>query len=328
MKIAVWTVTRGASLAALKIKNKIKALDIYTLKKFKIENGFVMDNFTEVLEKKFQKYDAHIFIMATGIVVRKISSLIKSKDIDPAVLVIDENMSFAISLLSGHLGGANDLAQLLKNELGLVPIITTSSDVTGKIAVDTLAQKLKCNLDSLEAAKNVTALIVDGKNVELKLPQNITVENPEGVILVSNKEKIESVQLYPQNLILGIGSRRGVNSSDVIQFLKEVLKKHNLSYKSIKHFATVDLKADEVGIIETARYFKKELKIVSRADILEVENMFVGSDFVKKEIGVKAVSEPCSYLTSNKDGKFLEMKAKKDGITISIYEERILYEKR
>lgn len=328
MKIAVWTVTRGASLAALKIKDKIESVDIYTLKKFELENIFVMDNFGDVLKEKFNIYDAHIFIMATGIVVRKISSLIKSKDVDPAVLVVDENMNFVISLLSGHLGGANDLAQVLNSELGLVSIITTSSDVTGKIAVDTLAQKLKCNLASLEEAKNVTALIVDGKNVELKLPKNIVGDNPEGVIIVSNKDKIETVQLYPENLIVGIGSRRGVSSTNIIQFLKEVLKKHNLSYRSIKHFATVDLKADEIGIIETARYFEKELEIVSRAEILEVENMFHGSDFVKKEIGVKAVSEPCSYLTSNKDGKFLEMKAKKDGITISIYEERLEYEKR
>ena len=96
----------------------------------------------------------------------------------------------------------------------------------------------------------------------------------------------------------------------------------------IKHFATVDLKADEEGIIETARELGKELKIVSREEILTVEDMFQGSEFVKKEIGVKAVSEPCAYLTSSKDGKFIEIKAKKDGITISIYEERFIYEKR
>ncbi|MGL5357269.1 MAG: cobalt-precorrin 5A hydrolase, partial [Cetobacterium sp.] len=223
MKIAVWTVTRGASKAALKIKEKIESVDIYTLKKFELENSFVMDNFGDVLKEKFNIYDAHIFIMATGIVVRKISSLIKSKDVDPAVLVVDENMNFVISLLSGHLGGANDLAQVLNSKLGLVSIITTSSDVTGKIAVDTLAQKLKCNLASLEEAKNVTALIVDGKNVELKLPKNIVGDNPEGIIIVSNKDKVETVQLYPKNLIVGIGSRRGVSSENIIRFLKEVL---------------------------------------------------------------------------------------------------------
>lgn len=328
MKLAVWTVTRGAGLNGVEIKNKIEGIDVFTLSKFKIDNSIQMENFTEELNEAFNKYDGHIFIMATGIVIRKIASLIKSKDVDPAVVVIDEGMNFVISLLSGHLGGANDLTQNLHEIFGLVPIITTSSDVTGKIAVDTLSQKLKCNLKSLEAAKKVTSLIVDGKNVELSLPKNICNENPEGVMVISNKENLEIVHLYPKNLVIGIGSRRGIEKEKVYEFLIETLEKHNLSLKSIKHFATVDLKADEKGIVETARELGKELKIVSREEILTVEDMFHGSEFVKKEIGVKAVSEPCAYLTSSKDGKFIEIKAKKDGMTISIYEERFIYEKR
>lgn len=328
MKLAVWAVTRGAGLNGVEIKNKIEGIDVFTLSKFKIDNSIQMENFTEELNEAFNKYDGHIFIMATGIVIRKIASLIKSKDVDPAVVVIDEGMNFVISLLSGHLGGANDLTQNLHEIFGLVPIITTSSDVTGKIAVDTLSQKLKCNLKSLEAAKKVTSLIVDGKNVELSLPKNICNENPEGVMVISNKENLEIVHLYPENLVIGIGSRRGIEKEKVYEFLIETLEKHNLSLKSIKHFATVDLKADEKGIIETARELGKELKIVSREEILTVEDMFHGSEFVKKEIGVKAVSEPCAYLTSSKDGKFIEIKAKKDGMTISIYEERFIYEKR
>ncbi|MHA4989965.1 cobalt-precorrin 5A hydrolase [Cetobacterium somerae] len=328
MKLAVWTVTRGAGLNGVEIKNKIEGVDVFTLSKFKIDNSIQIENFTEELNEAFNKYDGHIFIMATGIVIRKIASLIKSKDVDPAVVVIDEGMNFVISLLSGHLGGANDLTQNLHEIFGLVPIITTSSDVTGKIAVDTLSQKLKCNLKSLEAAKKVTSLIVDGKNVELSLPKNICNENPEGVMVISNKENLEIVHLYPENLVIGIGSRRGIEKEKVYEFLIETLKKHNLSLKSIKHFATVDLKADEKGIIETARELGKELKIVNREEILTVEDMFHGSEFVKKEIGVKAVSEPCAYLTSSKNGKFIEIKAKKDGMTISIYEERFIYEKR
>lgn len=328
MKLAVWTVTRKAGLQGIEIKNKVLNVDVFTLSKFQLENTLKMENFTEVLDENFNKYDGHIFIMATGIVVRKIAPLIKTKDIDPAVVVVDEGMNFAISLLSGHLGGANSLAQKLNKNLGLLPIITTSSDVNGKIAVDTLSQNLNCRLESLEKAKKVTALIVDGKNVELKLPNNISDENPEGIVLISNKENIEVVQLYPQNLIVGIGSRKGIEKDKVYSFLMEILKKHNLSYKSIKHFATVDLKANENGIVELAKFLNKDLKIVSREEILKIEELFEGSDFVKKEIGVKAVSEPCAYLTSRKDGKFIEMKAKKDGITISIYEERFIDEKR
>ena len=328
MKIAIWTVTRGAVKSALKIKEKNPEADVYSLKKFNVENSLGMDDFTATLNSNFKNYDIHIFIMATGIVVRKIADLIESKDIDPAVLVVDEGMRFVISLLSGHLGGANNFAEVLNKQLQLVPIITTSSDVTGKIAVDTLSQKLDSDLKSLEDAKKVTALIVDGKNVELKLPKNISDENPEGIIVVSNREKIEMVQMYPRNLVIGLGCRRGILKDQIYEFLMEILKKHNLSYKSIKHFATVDLKADEVGLIELAKELDRELKIIGRDEILKIEDMFDGSDFVKKEIGVRAVSEPCAYLSSKKDGKFVEMKAKKDGMTISIYEERFIYEKR
>ncbi|MGL4569399.1 MAG: cobalt-precorrin 5A hydrolase, partial [Fusobacteriaceae bacterium] len=142
MRIAIWTVTRGAVASALKIKEKNPEADVYSLKKFSIKDSIEMDDFTGALNSNFENYDVHIFIMATGIVVRKIANLLKSKDVDPAVLVVDEGMRFVISLLSGHLGGANDFARVLNEQLGLVPIITTSSDVTGKIAVDTLSQKL------------------------------------------------------------------------------------------------------------------------------------------------------------------------------------------
>ncbi|MEG0398416.1 MAG: cobalt-precorrin 5A hydrolase, partial [Cetobacterium sp.] len=163
MKIAIWTVTRGAGYLGKIVKSKMNGT-LYTLNKFSVEDSVQMDDFTSTLEENFNKYDGHIFIMATGIVIRKISKLIKSKDIDPAVAVIDEGMNFAISLLSGHLGGANEMVNDIAKKLNLVAIITTSSDVTGKIAVDTLSQKLKSELESLDAAKKVTSLIVDGQN--------------------------------------------------------------------------------------------------------------------------------------------------------------------
>ncbi|MDO4589454.1 MAG: cobalt-precorrin 5A hydrolase [Fusobacterium sp.] len=326
MRLAIWSVTRGAGKLA-KVYGRILETQVYTLKKFQIEDTFQMENFTETLEKEFNSYDGHIFIMATGIVIRKISTLIKSKDIDPAVVVIDEGANFVISLLSGHLGGANELANIIGNRLNLVPIITTSSDVTGKIAVDTLSQKLNGELESLEKAKNVTSLIVDGKNVELKLPKNVFLENKErcaeGVIIVSNREKLETIQIYPKNLILGVGCKRGTSKEHILAGIKLAMSNHNLSMKSIKKISTVDIKADEIGLIECCKELNKELVIISREDIKKVESQFKGSDFVKKQIGVSCVSEPCALLASKGNGKFLEQKYVYDGMTISIYEEKI-----
>lgn len=323
MKLAVWTVTRGAGHLGKKYGEILQA-DVFTLKKFQIEDTIQMDDFTSVLNEKFSQYDGHIFIMATGIVIRKIASLIKSKDIDPAVLVADEGENFIISLLSGHLGGANDLANEAAEKLGLLPIITTSSDITGKIAVDTLSQKMQGELESLEKAKNVTSLIVDGKEVNILLPKNVKFNsdaNEEGIIVVSNREKIETVRIYPKNLILGIGCRRGIETEIIMEGIRKAMEANNLSIKSIKKIATVDLKADEAGIIESSKLLKKELVIISREDIKKVEDRFEGSEFVKKQIGVSCVSEPCALLASNGKGKFIENKFIYNGMTVSIYEE-------
>lgn len=329
MRLAIWSLTRKSSVISLELEEKLNLdseleVNSYTLKKFQIEKTIMIDDFTKKLEDEFFKYDGHIFIMATGIVVRKIATLIKSKDIDPAVIVIDENKNFAISLLSGHLGGANELTNKIAKICNLVPIITTNSDITGKIAVDTLAQKLNCQLENLEKAKILTSLIVDNKKVELLLPKNIVFQNDgnsSGAIIVSNKKKLETIQLYPKNLILGIGCRRGTTSENIITGINLAMEKNNLAMESIKKIGTVDIKEDEAGLIEACEKLGKKLEIVSRERILEVENLFQGSEFVKKQIGVSSVSQPVAYLISNKKGSFLEEKYIYNGVTISIYEE-------
>ncbi len=324
MRIAFWSVTRGAGEVAKKISKKIGG-DVYTLKKFQTENTIQIDDFSEELEKNFNLYDGHIFIMATGIVIRKIAPLIKSKDIDPAVLVVDEGENFVISLISGHIGGANELAYKVAQSYSLTPIITTSSDITGKIAIDTLAQKLNCEMESLTKAKEITSLIVDNKNVDILLPKNVKIgesENSAGVVVVSNKKNIDIMRLYPKNLIVGIGCKRGTSKEELVKGLDTVMKKHNLAYESIKKIATVDIKANEIGIIELAKDLGRNLVIITREDIKKVEDDFIGSEFVKNQIGVGCVSEPCALLASNGNGNFLEQKYVYNGITISIYEEK------
>lgn len=323
MKIAVWTVTRGAGENSKKISDVIP-VDIFTLKKFNVDKTFKIDDFTQELETKFNEYDAHIFVMATGIVVRKIAHMLKNKDIDPGVIVIDENINFAISLVSGHLGGANELTKKLSEKLGITPIITTSTDITGKIAVDTLAQKLKGQLKSLETAKEVTSYIVDGKKVSILLPKNIVKSGSvDGVILVSNRAEIKITQIYPKNIVLGVGCKRGTTKEIILGSIHEILKMNNISVKSLKHIATVDVKKDEIGLLEAAKILNLELIIVDREKIKTVDFKFVGSDFVRKTIGVGSVSEPCALLSSNQDGEFIVQKYIKNGVTISIYEEKI-----
>ena len=321
MKLAVVTVTEKGVRNGLKIKEKIDC-DVFTISKFMKEKTLLIENgLQNFFEKNLLKYDTFLFITATGIAVRTIAPFIKSKDKDPAVLTMDEEGNFIISLLSGHLGGANEAAKILGEITGAVPVISTASDVSGKIAVDTIAMKINGKLESLESAKKVTSLIVAGKEVNIKVPENMENENPQGVILISNRKNIEIAKIIPQNIVVGIGCKKNKEAEKIIDAVKDSFEKLNLCEESIRVFATVDIKENEAGIIGTAEYFGKELKIVSREDIQKIENNFETSQFVKKSIGVGAVSAPCAFIAGKGRGKFLAEKLKYEGITISIFEE-------
>lgn len=321
MKLAVITVTEKGVRNGLKIKEKINC-DVFTISKFMKEKTLLIENgLQNFFEKNLLKYDTFLFITASGIAVRTIAPFIKSKDKDPAVLTMDEEGNFIISLLSGHLGGANEAAKILGEITGAVPVISTASDVSGKIAVDTIAMKMNGKLESLESAKKVTSLIVAGKEVDIKVPENMENENPQGVILISNRKNIEIAKIIPQNIVVGIGCKKNKEAEKIIDAVKDSFEKLNLCEESIRVFATVDIKENEVGIIGTAEYFGKELKIISREDIQKIENNFETSQFVKKSIGVGAVSAPCAFIAGKGRGKFLAEKLKYEGITISIFEE-------
>ncbi|MFK4785278.1 cobalt-precorrin 5A hydrolase [Fusobacterium sp. MFO224] len=321
MKIAIITVTKKGLEKSYEIKNKINC-DIYTLKKLqKKGDKLIKASLSETYGEIFKKYDAFIFITSTGIAIRVISSYIEGKEKDPAILVVDQEGNFVISLLSGHLGGANNLTNEISGILKSIPVITTASDISGKIAVDTIAMNINSKIENLEAAKKVTSLIVAGETVQLKIPENISSNNPSGVIIVSNREKIEISKIIPKNLVVGIGCKKGKEKNKIINAIRDSFIKNNLSLDGIKCFATIDIKKYEKGIVETAKDFKKELKIIKKEDIEKIHDKFEGSKFVFETVGVYSVSGPAAYLASNRKGKLLVEKLKYDGITISIFEE-------
>lgn len=167
MKTAIIAVTaRGARLGqAIKDKLGLKA-DVYE-KEGKESGGeaYHFSSMKELMEGLFHDYDRLLCIMATGIVVRMIAPYIKHKSQDPAIVVMDEGGQFAISLLSGHLGGANEWTHQLADLIGAQPVITTATDVNGYPAPDVLARHLHCKIDDFSILKIVNADIVAGKQV-------------------------------------------------------------------------------------------------------------------------------------------------------------------
>lgn len=350
MRLAIITLTKKARKKGVEIKelltptNRFKTIDVFALSKYSDDKTIPMDKgFKDTVSRIFDCYDSLYFVMASGIVVRTIAPLLKSKDVDPAVITSDEDGRFIVSLLSGHLGGANELATLIAENIGGLPVISTASDVSGSIAVDSIAMKLKAHLRDLESAKDVTALIVNGERVELKLPKNMVVnldsfcpkghfsldcektknikKDIAGIVVVSNRLDIKITQIIPKNIILGIGCRRDTPAETILDGIELTMKECNLHMDSIKHIATVDVKADEIGLLEACERLKKELIIIDREQIRPIQDNYEGSDFVEKTIGVRCVSAPAAYLSSNKDGKFIKEKKRYKGVTVSIYEE-------
>ena len=337
MKTAIYCVSKNGYETCLKIRDNVyKNLHIYVsqrvanmlnLESENVENLFVINERVPILlEKTFDKYDLHIFVAATGAVVRIIEGKFKSKDTDPAVITVDDHANFVISLLSGHLGGANEECKKIANGIGAIPVITTASDVGGKIAVDTLSQKIKAKLESLDDAKRVTSLIVNGENVSIHLPKNI-VENDKncsGAIIVSNRKNIEISKIIPKNIILGIGCKRNTTKEKIIEKINYVMETQNLEMDSIKKAASAWVKSDEIGLLEAMTKLNIPIEFFEKEKILEVEDLVEErSEFVKNQIGVYGVSEPCAYLASSRKGSFLVKKVKMEGITISIFEEEM-----
>lgn len=142
-----------------------------------------------------------------------------------------------------------------------------------------------------------------------------------GIVVMSNRLNIEVTQIIPENIILGIGCRRDTPAETILDGIELTMKECNLHMDSIKHIATVDVKADEVGLLEVCEKLGKELIVIDRKQIKLIQNNYEGSDFVEKTIGVRCVSAPVAYLSSNKVGKFIKEKKRYNGVTVSIYEE-------
>lgn len=294
-----------------------------------------------------------IFVMAVGIAVRVIAPHVKDKKTDPAVVVLDEYGQFVISLLSGHLGGANRLARRLADIAGAVPVITTASDLNHTIAVDELALENGWAIEDWAPVKNVSSALVNGDPVafivdqplylaSLSLPANIELVTPgnniahetrftAAVVITSRltlpELTIPAVVLRPPEVVVGIGCRRATGKDKVLEAIRSGLRKADRSLLAVKCLATVDAKQDEPGLLEAAAELGLPLTIITREKIAEMENRFECSPFVKSRIGVGAVAEPAAYLAAHRPRLVLG-KTKMNGVTVAVVEEALPPENR
>ena len=318
------------------------------------------ENFKENLRAGFGRYDSLVCIMATGIVVRILAPLIVHKTSDPAVVVLDQKGKYAISLLSGHLGGANDLAREMAVISGGEAVITTATDVAGELSFDTFAKKHDMAIENIGQLKHISGALLSGKKVNVFTDKNAAELYPElakeqkrGMIailplsdffktytiesnipavviderlFVSNSTVPQAapvLYLRPRTICAGIGCKRNMEQKPIEEALLQTLKEEGIHPLSLKCIATIPLKSDEPGIIGTAANLNVPLQIIPTEEIENLDIRQLGiqtSEFVASQTGVLSVSTACSYLASSK-GTILRDKAKYKGITIALSKE-------
>lgn len=201
--------------------------------------------------------DALVCFLATGATVRLVAPLLADKHTDPAVVCVDEAARFAVALVGGHAGGANDLAVRVAAALEAEPVITTATDATGLPGLDTLGWPVEGALAA------VTRAILDGEPVRLEaqvtwplpaLPPNVG-DVGEHRIVISDQlvaPDARTVALRPPSLVVGVGASRGVRTAEVLDLVDTALADAGLCPLSVAHLATVAAKADEAGLVEAA----------------------------------------------------------------------------
>lgn len=323
--IGVISVTKKGDILAEKLKENLNCRVFLKSKEDK--------DLKSVTKEFMQELEGVIFISSTGIAVRLIAPYLKSKAKDPAIVVVDVNNNFTISLVSGHLGGANRLTSKVAKILNNTEVITTATDGMNIVAPDMIAKENDLVIDNLKICKDVAALLVNGKKVYFNDEKDI-ISTPKGyikekeirddMILVTNKLNIQKknnlLKLVRKDVVLGIGCRKDTDEKKLREFVLKVLEENNYDKRSVIKIGSIDVKKNEKAIISLAKYLGCEFITFNKHEINSVDEDYEGSNFVFKTVGVRCVCEPVIYLM---DAKVKVKKIKYEGMTLSIGEKYI-----
>ncbi len=270
--------------------------------------------------------DLMLFVGSCGIAVREIAPHVKDKKTDPAVICIDELGHFVISLLSGHIGGANEWTAFIAEKLGATSVITTATDINEKFSVDSWAVKNGCVIDSMRLAKAVSAAVLE-HSVPLFSELPVSGALPAGLVFGdsgklgvsiswSGKRPFEdTLLLVPKLLHLGVGCRKGIEADKVRFAVKSVLEDNNIDPRAIKCAASIDIKANEAGLLEYCREAGLEISFYPAETLASVPGEFSQSEFVKSVTGVDNVCERAALVGAD---KLIVRKTAIDGVTVAV----------
>ncbi len=300
----------------------------------------VFTRLPEVFREALAHREDLVCIMAAGIVVRTIAPFLQGKDRDPAVVVVDEVGQFAVSLLSGHLGGANDLARRVAGILGGTPVITTATDVRGLPALDVLAPRLGLAIDNLPVLKEIHMALLAGRPVRLVDPDRRLTEplaehascfevaaDLDGTLTTTGPAVYVGweerdwppgwLRLRPKVLVAGMGCHRHTPAAEILHFIEAVFRQERLALSSLKALATIDRKKDEPGLREAARVLGIEFLWFTTSELQAIPVPHP-SPRVHRHLGVESVSEAAALKAAGPRGVLLVPKRKAANATLAV----------
>lgn len=288
---------------------------------------------------------ALVLVMAVGAAVRLVAPLLQSKRSDPAVVVVDDAARFAVSLLSGHLGGANDLAQRVAGLLGATAVVTTASESAGAPAADLIGHEEGWTVEPGSALTRVAAALVNGevvgfvqdagsrrwlsgkprpRVVEFPSLEALAEARPAGAIVVSDRrldlpaEIRDRAAIYrPPVLYLGVGCSRGASNAEIAALVDATLDQEGLSSLAVAAVATIDRKAAEPGLLEFVRGRGWPLRTFSAAELDQAPGDWARSEVVRRAVGAAGVAEPAALLAAQ-TATLVSSKTKSRTVTVAI----------
>jgi cobalt-precorrin 5A hydrolase/precorrin-3B C17-methyltransferase len=311
-KIAIIAITRKGAESGRHLGQLFPGSHLYLPQKFLPEPGREEYAFPppakKVVGEAFSRYRSLVLIMATGVAVRFLASVMGDKRQDPGVVVMDETGKFAISLLSGHLGGANELAVKIASYLGAQPVITTASDIRRTFAVDLLGREFGWELEDDSQVTAVSAALVNGEPVGLyqdagERSWRVKERLPANVHTFASLEALSQSACQAAVIITdrdggGEGPNRGTSSAVIEEAVRQVLCQHGLSLRSLKKIATIDVKRSEAGLLEFARKHNLTLEYFDKESLSKVNFPSRPSAAALKYVGAPSVCEAAALLSS------------------------------
>jgi cobalt-precorrin 5A hydrolase len=290
------------------------------------------------VDENFNRYPRHLFIMATGIVIRMIAGHIRHKTVDPAVVSMDDAGQYVISLLSGHLGGANQLALEIADLTGAKAVISTATDANQVPAIDMLAQEKGLRIENPQMIKRINMAFLDKEKIWCHDPFRLLPDLSHDAGRVLDKENRRCdygvviddcinddpihdddhcLKLRPASLCVGIGCNRGPRASEILGLLTDVFSQSSLSLLSVRNIATIDIKRDEQGILRAAASLEVPIVFFENQELDAVKNVKNTSQLVKKHTGAKSVCEAAAILAAA-NGKLIVEKQKTKNVTLAV----------